>query len=104
MAIYLQLNKTTNYKQSSTLVYFQHMKLTVKDFSSDHHIIDCGSNEWVLRKQSAEPQKSEQNKITTSLTAQPNKNLNSKDSEVNNRLLHKGTERNFMYIDRSNLI
>ena len=45
MTIYLQLNKTTNDKHSSIFVNFQQMKLTVQDFSSDHHIIDYRTNE-----------------------------------------------------------
>ena len=83
------------------------MKPGVRDFSPDHIILHCGANDLSSERtasQIALTLKSEDNKISISLTEPRNDNLDNKANEVNCHLIHMCVERNIAYINHTNSI
>ena len=88
-----------------------HAKSTVRDFDPDHIILHCGTNDLNSDRTSSQiaieikdlalSLKSNKNRISISLLTQRSDKLNSKASEVNNRLC---SHRNIAFIDHSSSI
>ena len=91
-----------------------HMKPAIQDFGSDHILLHCGINDLNSNRTSSQiareiidlalSRKSDKNKISIALLTPRSGKLNSKASEVNNRLIIMCSHRNIAYIDHSSSI
>ena len=91
-----------------------HMKPTVRDFTPDHIILYCGTDDLNFEQTASQIAKSiielafllksKDNKISISLIVPKNDGLNNKASEVNCHFVHMCAERNIPCIVHTNLI
>ena len=91
-----------------------HVKASVQDFNPDHFILHCRTNDLSSERRASQiarsiielalTLKSEDNKISISLTEPRNDNLDNKANEVNCHLIHMCVERNIAYINHTNSI
>ena len=91
-----------------------HMKPAIRGFGSDRIILHCGINDLNSNRTSSQiarevkdlalSRKSDKNKISIALLTPRSGKLNSKASEVNNRLIIMCSHRNIAYIDHSSSI
>ena len=108
------LVKVRPFNSAKVRCMHDHAKSTVRDFDSDHIILHCGTNDLNSDRTSSQIAKeiidlalsltSENNRISISLLTPRSDKLNSKASEVNNRLINMCSNRNIAYIDHSSSI